>query len=300
MAEVRKNTASGAVKVKTKKRSQWVSVMYRFRKNKLAMVGFVLFLILVFVAVAAPLLANYEEDAIRQVVKERFQTPNAEHWFGTDQYGRDVFARIIYGARTSLVVGLTTVVIALSLCAIIGSAAGYYGGKVDNVLMRIMDVFLAIPQNLMAISIVAALGTDLKNLMIALTISNVPRFSRIVRSAILQIRGQEFIEAAKACGTRDIRIIAKHIIPNAIGPIIVQATLSIGHTIISIAGLSFIGLGIQPPKPEWGTMLSEAKSRMREYPYLILFPGLAIMWTVLSLNLMGDGLRDALDPKLKN
>lgn len=170
----------------------------------------------------------------------------------------------------------------------------------DNILMRIMDVFLAIPQNLMAISIVAALGTDLKNLMIALTISNVPRFARIVRSAILQIRGQEFIEAAKACGTRDVRIIAKHILPNAIGPIVVQATLSIGHTIIAIAGLSFIGLGIQPPKPEWGTMLAEAKSRMREYPYLIMFPGAAIMVTVLALNLMGDGLRDALDPKLKN
>lgn len=283
-----------------KKRSQMKSIWFRFKKNKLAMLGLVLLVFLIVIAIFAPLFADYEKDAINQNMEERLQSPNKKHIFGTDQYGRDVFARVIFGARVSLSVGLITIAISLTIGAIIGSVAGYYGGRIDNVLMRIMDVFLAIPQMLMAISIVAALGPGIFNLLIAMSISSVPRFARIVRSSILSIKDQEFIEAAKACGTRDRRIIAKHIIPNAIGPIIVQATLSIAGTIISISGLSFLGLGIKAPMPEWGSMLAEGKAQMRYYPYLVIIPGLAIVLAVMALNLMGDGLRDALDPRLKN
>jgi peptide/nickel transport system permease protein len=188
----------------------------------------------------------------------------------------------------------------LIIGAVIGASAGYYGGRIDNILMRIMDVFLAIPQMLMAISIVAALGTGMFNLLIALSIAQIPRFARIVRASILTVKGQEFIEAAKACGTRNSRIIAKHILPNAIGPIIVQATLNVASTILVISALSFVGLGIQPPTPEWGSMMADAKNQMRYYPYLVIIPGIFIGLTVMSLNLMGDGLRDALDPRLKN
>lgn len=276
------------------------SIWYRFKKNKLAMFGLILLIIMVLIAIFADRFALYQKDAIEQNIAIRFQFPSRSHIFGTDQYGRDVFARIIFGSRISLFVGIVTVAISLAIGSVIGACAAYYGGKLDNVLMRIMDVFLAIPQTLMAISIVAALGTNLKNLLIAMSIAFIPNFSRIVRSSIMQIKGQDFIEAAKACGTSDSRIIIKHIIPNAIGPIIVQATLNIARTIISIAGLSFIGLGVQPPTPEWGTMLSEGKENMRSYPYLVIMPGVAIMLAVLAFNLMGDGLRDALDPKLKN
>lgn len=283
-----------------KKRSQLSSIWYRYKKNKLAMIGLILLLALIVIAICAPLFADYEQDAIKQNMSERFQFPNKDHIFGTDQYGRDVFARVIYGSRISLSIGLATVLIALTIGVVIGSVAGYYGGAIDNVIMRIMDVFLAIPEMLMAISIVAALGPGIENLLIAMVISNVPRFSRIVRSSILSIKDQEFVEAAKACGTTDREIILKHIIPNAIGPIIVQATLSIAGIIIAISGLSFLGLGVKAPQPEWGTMLAEGKTQMRYYPYLVVIPGLAIVITVTALNLMGDGLRDALDPKLKN
>ena len=288
------------IKDTTKKRSQIKFIWHRFKKNKLAMIGLFMLIVLTILSISAPLLRDYDKDVISQDVKIRFQSPNREHILGTDQYGRDIFARIIYGGRISLSMGFAVVAIAMLFGSIIGASAGYYGGKIDNILMRIMDVFLAIPQILMAMAIVAALGTDIKNLLMAMTIANIPKFARIVRSAILQIRNQEFIEAARACGTSDARIILKHIIPNAIGPIIVQATLNIAQTIIGIAGLSFIGLGIQPPKPEWGTMLAEAKSQMRNYPYLVIVPGLSIMMAVLAFNLIGDGLRDALDPKLKN
>lgn len=283
-----------------KKRSQMKSIWFRFKKNKLALVGMVLLTILIVMAIFAPLFANYEDDAITQNMQERLQTPNKDHIFGTDQYGRDVFARVIFGARVSLSIGLLSIAISLSIGAAIGSIAGYYGGKIDNILMRIMDMFLAIPQMLMAISIVAALGPGIMNMLIAMVISSIPKFARIVRSSILSIKDEEFIEAARACGTRDRRIILKHIIPNAIGPIIVQATLSIAGTIISISSLSFLGLGVRAPMPEWGSMLAEGKEQMRHYPHLVVIPGIAIVLAVMALNLMGDGLRDALDPRLKN
>lgn len=283
-----------------KKRSQLKSIWFRFKKNKLAILGMALLVFLIAVAIVAPLLADYEADAIKQNMKERLQPPSKEHIFGTDRYGRDVFARVVFGARVSLSIGLASILISLIIGTLIGAVSGYYGGRVDNILMRLMDIFLAIPQMLLAISIVGALGPGILNLLIAMIIPNIPKFARIVRASILSIKGQEFIEAARACGTRDRRIIGKHIIPNAVGPIIVQATLSIAHTIIATSSLSFLGLGVKAPMPEWGAMLSEGKEYMRHYPYLIMIPGIAIVLTVMALNLMGDGLRDALDPRLKN
>lgn len=283
-----------------KKRSQIGSIIHRFKKNKLAIFGLVVFMAMVFVAIFANFIVDYEADAIKQDMKNRYSEPSAEHIFGTDNFGRDVFARIIFGARISLFVGIIAISISLFIGAIIGASSGYYGGKIDNVLMRIMDIFLAIPQTLLAIAVVAALGTDMINLLIALSIAQVPRFARIVRSAILTVKGQDFIEAAKACGTKNSRIITRHILPNAVGPIIVQATLSVASTILVISALSFVGLGIQPPTPEWGSMMADSKNQLRYHPYLVIIPGIFIGLTVMSLNLFGDGLRDALDPRLKN
>ncbi len=283
-----------------KKKSQLMSIWHRFKKNKLALFGLVVFAIMLFIAIFADFIVDYERDAISQHMTKRFMSPSAEHIFGTDGFGRDMFARIIFGARISIFVGVVTIALALAVGAVIGASAGYYGGYIDETLMRIMDVFLAIPQMILAIAIVAALGTGMVNILIALTVAQVPKFARIVRASILTVKTQDFIEAAKACGTSDSRIIARHIIPNAIGPIVVQATLNVATTILVIAALSFVGLGIQPPTPEWGSMMADAKSQMRYHEYLIIIPGLFIAFTVMALNLMGDGLRDALDPRLKN
>lgn len=286
--------------VTIKKKSQLVSILKRFSKNKLAMFGMILFLSMCLVAIFANIIVDYDKQVVMQNMAERLQLPSKTHLFGTDAYGRDMFGRIIYGARISLFVGIFSVGISLFFGAIIGASAGYFGGMVDNVVMRIMDIFLAIPSTLMAIAIVAALGQGMINLLIALSISNIPRFSRVVRSAVLSVKGEEYIEAAKAFGTSNARIIARHILPNAIGPIIVQATLSMASAIIAISSLSYVGLGIEPPTPEWGSMLADAKAQMRYYPHLVIIPGIAIVLAVLALNLIGDGLRDALDPKLKN
>ena len=296
MSQTNALQAKGAPKRKSQLHFIWV----RFRKNKLAMFGLFLFIALVLVGACAGLLADYDADAISQNMTIRNQAPNGEHIFGTDHYGRDIFARVIFGARISLFVGILTILISLTAGAIIGAVAGYYGGKVDNILMRIMDVFMAIPSILLAISIVAALGNGMGNLLLALSVSNIPRFARIVRSSILTVKGQEFVEAARAYGTSDSGIILRHILPNTIGPIIVQATLSMASTILTISSLSFVGLGLPSSVPEWGSMLSEAKPFMRYYPYMIIIPGIAIVLSVMALNLIGDGLRDALDPKLKN
>lgn len=292
-------TAKGS-KVRVKKRSQLKSIWFRFRKNKLAMFGLILFLLLALMAIGAGIFLDYDTDVIGQHMKERLQFPSSAHWFGTDQYGRDVFARIVWGSRISLVVGLFTVGIAMTVGGLIGALSGYYGGKVDMVLMRIMDVFLALPGTILAVAIVGALGPGLINVLLAMSICRIPQFARIVRSSVISLRGQEFVEAAKACATGDFRIIMRHIMPNAIGPLVVQATLNMATTILGVAGLSFIGLGIEAPIPEWGSMLSEARDQMRYYPYLMVIPGVFIMLSVLSLNLIGDGLRDALDPRMKN
>ncbi len=290
---------STAGKAKRRKRSQLSLIWFRFRKNKLAMLGLIIFLIMIFMAAYVSIFGDYEK-AITMDMPNKLQTPSAAHLFGTDQFGRDILMRMMFGARISLSVGLLTMVLSLVVGSLIGAAAGYYGGKVDNLLMRIMDVFLAIPSTLLAISIVAALGQGMFNLLLATAVSQIPAFARVVRSAILTVKGQDYIEAARACGMRGGRIILRHILPNAMGPIIVQATLNIARTILGISSLSFVGLGISPPTPEWGSMLSEGKTMMRYYPHLILIPGAAIALAVMSLNLIGDGLRDALDPRLKN
>lgn len=295
-----KTKETGGMPAPTKKNSQLKTIGKRYLKNRLAVFGLVLFLVLIILSLGAGLFADYEADAITHNMQARLQPPGADHLFGTDRYGRDVFARVLFGGRISLLVGTLTILISLAGGSLIGAAAGYYGGKVDNILMRVMDVFLAIPSILLAISIVAALGNGMMNLMIALSVSSVPRFARIVRSFILTVKGQDFVEAARAYGCRNRKIILYHILPNAIGPIIVQATLSMANTILMISSLSFVGLGLPSSIPEWGSMLSEAKEFMRYDPYLIAFPGIAIVLAVMAFNLIGDGLRDALDPKLRN
>lgn len=282
------------------KRSQIQMIWNRFRKNKTAVLGLFLLSAIILIALCAPLLVDYKVDALEQNISERLLSPGSGHLLGTDQFGRDLFARIIYGARISLSLGFGAIFISVTIGILLGSVSGYYGGKIDNFIMRIMDVFLAIPHVLMAMIIVAALGAGTQNLLIAMAISSTPQFARIVRSAIITQRDSLYIEACKALGTRDMRIIVKHIIPNALGPIVVQATLNLAKTILNISFLSYLGLGVPSPTPEWGAMLSEAKDLMLYYPYLIMVPGCAIIVSVLSLNLLGDGLRDALDPKLKN
>ena len=284
---------------KVKKRSQLKALWFQYKKNKLAMFGLILMSLMILTAVCAGFFLDYDTQVIGQSIRSRLQWPSAAHWFGTDQYGRDLFARVIWGSRISLFVGFFTVGIAMTVGSLIGAFAGYYGGRVDNILMRIMDVFLAMPGTIMAVAIVGALGPGIINVLMAMSICRIPQFARIVRSAIISIRGQEFVEAARCCGSRDLRIIFRHILPNAVGPIVVQATIGMATTILGVAGLSFIGLGIEAPLPEWGSMLSEAKSQMMYQPYQMFFPGIAIVLAVLALNLIGDGLRDALDPRMK-
>ncbi|MCI9023524.1 MAG: ABC transporter permease [Dorea sp.] len=281
-----------------KSKSQLMTVLKSLSRNKMAVLGLVILLLLVVMGIFADFIAPYGYAEMDW--KSAFEHPSAKHWFGTDEFGRDIFSRIVYGARTSLLVGFVSVGIAVVVGGALGAVAGYYGKRVDNVIMRLMDVLLAIPQTLLAIAIVAALGTGLTNLMIAVGVSSVPTYARIVRASVLTIREEEYIEAAKASGTKNSKIIIKHILPNCVAPVIVQVTLGMAGAILTAAGMSFIGLGIQPPNAEWGNMLSTGRDYIRGYSYMTIFPGLAIVITVLSLNLLGDGLRDALDPKLRN
>ena len=270
----------------------------RLRKNKLAMVGLVIFAIFALTAIFADVIADYETQALA-MTRDRLETPSAEHLFGTDVVGRDVFARVVHGARISLSIGLSVTAISLIAGGFIGAVAGYFCGKIDEIIMRVMDILMCIPAILLALAIVAALGTTILNLLIAISIATIPGYVRIIRSAVLTVAGQDFIEAARSCGVSTMGIITKSVLPNAIGPIIVQATMSVASMILAAAGLSFIGMGVPPTQPEWGVMLSDAGAYMESYPHLVIFPGLAIVLSALSLNLLGDGLRDALDPRLK-
>jgi peptide/nickel transport system permease protein len=271
----------------------------RLKKNKLAMVGLVIISVFIFAAIFADLIVDYHDMAITQS-RNRLAPPSLKHIFGTDHLGRDVFARIVHGGRLSLSLGFVSTAIALVIGGIFGAMAGYFGGRLDSIIMRIMDLLLSLPAILLALAIIAALGTSITNLVIAIVVANIPGFARIVRASVLTVVGQEYIEASKAIGMGSTRIILTNVIPNALGPIIVQATMAVAGMIIAAASLSFLGMGIQPPTPEWGAMLADAEGYMRHYPYLVIFPGLAIVLSALSLNLVGDGLRDALDPKLKN
>ena len=282
-----------------KKKSQFVEVWKRLCRNKTAVLGLVIVALLTLMAILSPILIDYETQVIKTNYSEALQAPSADHWFGTDEMGRDILLRVMYGSTVSLSIGVVTVAVSLTVGLILGAAAGYFGGKTDMIIMRIMDFFLAIPGTLLAICIVASLGNSIPNLVIAQAVSSIPTFSRVVRGAVITARDADYVEAARAIGAKDATIIFHEVLPNSLAPIIVQTTLQVASVILSIAGLSFIGLGIPAPRPEWGAMLSGARAYIRDYSYMCLFPGLAIMTTILSLNLLGDGLRDALDPRLR-
>ncbi|MDR1732593.1 MAG: ABC transporter permease [Synergistaceae bacterium] len=271
----------------------------RFKKNQGAMAGLVILCVIFFCAIFANVIAD-ESLIVKQNARIRLQGPSSAHLFGTDVYGRDIFTRVIFGSRISLTIGIVAALNALLLGGSLGAVAAFYGKRVDEIIMRIMDMLMAIPTTLLALSIVAALGSSMTNLLIAISLSSMPSFARLVRSSILSVVEMEYVEAARACGTGDLRIILKDILPNAIGPIIVQTTQSISGMILTASSLSFIGMGVQAPQPEWGALLSEAREYMRTYPYMIISPGIFIILTALSFNLLGDGLRDALDPRLKD
>jgi peptide/nickel transport system permease protein len=285
-------------KAGTGSRTQLGLIVFRFKRNKLAIAGLVFLALLMIFILAAPFYAKYD-DAIRQDIPHRFEPPNVNHFFGTDAYGRDLFSRIVYGGRISLFAGLATVVSACFVGLALGGVAGYFGGWIDTVIMRIIDILMSVPSLLLAMAICTALGEGTRNMILALVVTDIPRFTRIIRSSILTLRNQEFVEAAKCCGTSNFRIITKHILPNGMGPVIVSATLSLGSAILSIASLGFIGIGIAPPTPEWGTILSDNRSYLRYYPYLGFIPGIMIGLSVMCVNFVGDGLRDALDPRMK-
>jgi peptide/nickel transport system permease protein len=282
-----------------KKKSQLKEIWRRLKKNRMAVAGLVIIVCLFAVAICADIIADWDDVVVKQNIPERLQKPSKEHWFGTDEYGRDIFARIIHGTRVSIQVGFISITISLILGGILGSIAGFFGDKIDNLIMRLMDIFLAMPNILLAIAIVSALGSSIPNLMIALGIANTPKFTRVVRAAVITVKDQEYIEAARAIGARNHTIIMHHILNNCMAPIIVQATFRVATAILTTSSLSFLGLGIQPPAPEWGAMLASGRTYIRDYSYMLIFPGLAIMLTILSLNSLGDGLRDALDPRLK-
>jgi len=282
---------------KIKKQSQFGAVARRLSKNPLAVSGFFVAVFLAAMAIFAPLIAPYPYD--QQNLSHTREAPSWEHPFGTDELGRDVFSRIIWGSRFSLSIGILAVLVGTSIGMVFGALAGYFGSVVDDSIMRLIDVFQSIPGILLAIAISVVLGPGFFNTMLALSIGCIPMACRLTRAAILGIRHQEYLEAATSINASTPRILLRHVLPNAFSPVLVSATMMIGHIIMAAAMLSFIGLGVQPPIPEWGAMIAGGRSLIRSCPWMVIFPGIFIMLTVLALNLLGDGLRDALDPKLK-
>jgi len=281
------------------RKSRGAQMRRRFLRNKTAMAGLILFTLIVLMAVCAPLIATYYDVTFKNDVRNQFAPPSLKNWAGTDDFGRDIFGRIVYGARLSLLIGLSAIGVSLLVGGTLGSLAGFYGGFWDNVIMRAMDVFLCLPDVLLAIAIAATFGVSELNITLAIGLAFTPRMSRVVRAAVMSVRGNEYVEAARSIGARNWRIITRHVLINCIGPIIVQVTLYVANAILTISALSFIGLGIKPPTPEWGNMLALGRNFMRDHPNVVVAPGLAIFFTILSLNLLGDGLRDTLDPRLK-
>ena len=282
----------------TRKTSQAAEVWRRLKRNKAALAGGALVAVFVLVALTAPLIAPYDPN--EGDLGQRLKPPSAAHWLGTDALGRDVLSRIIHGAQVSLQIQVVAVLIALVLGTLLGMFGGYYGGWADHVIMRGMDILLAFPGIFLAISIIAVLGPGLLNLMLAAGIYSVPQFARIVRGSILSLKEKEFVEAARAAGESDRSILFRYLLPNSMAPIIIQTTLRMATVLLTASGLSFLGLGVQPPRAEWGAMLSTARPYLITAPHVATFPGLAIMLVVMGFNLFGDGLRDSLDPRLKD
>ena len=282
---------------KLKRQSEFFVVARRLSKNSSAVIGFVVAALLVLMAIFAPLIAPY--PPAKQDLTHTRQAPSALHIMGTDELGRDIFSRIIWGSRFSLSIGVLAVLIGTAIGMLFGAIAGYFGGVVDDVIMRLMDVLQSIPGILLVITISVVLGPGFFNTLLALSIGGIPMGCRLTRASVLGVRHQEYLEAAISINASTPRIILMHVLPNSFAPVLVSATMSIGNIIMMAAMLSFIGLGVQPPTPEWGSMIAGGRNLIRSCPWMVTFPGIFIMFTVLALNLFGDGLRDALDPKLK-
>ncbi|NCC97474.1 MAG: ABC transporter permease [Synergistales bacterium] len=285
--------------ISTKKKNiSHLSIIWRrLSRSKTAIIGLFIVGLYVLTAIFGPYLAPH--DPIAQDLSKTFLAPSAQHLMGCDEFGRDIFSRIIHGARVSLIIQFNSVVIALVVGIALGAMGGYFGGLVDEIIMRLMDVMLAFPGMLLALAIVAMLGPNLTNLIVAIGIYSVPQFARVTRGAVISVKKNEYVTAAKAIGESDFSIITRYVLPNALSPIIVQTTLRMATVLLTAAGLGFLGLGVQPPTPEWGTMLSGARMYLRTAPFVAFFPGLAIMLVVLGFNFFGDGLQDALNPRLK-
>lgn len=266
-------------------------------KSAVASMGFLCLIILL--AIFANILFD-EALVTTQNTAIRNSPPSLEHWFGTDFYGRDIFIRMVYGSRVSLAIGIITMGVSMIIGGLLGAVAAYFGGKIDGIIMRLTDMFMAIPETLLALCVVAAMGSSAVSLIAAMTVACIPGNCRLVRSTVLGITDTEYVQAARACGMKDLSIIVKEIIPNSLGPIIVVSTQGIANLMLTASSLSYLGMGIQPPNPEWGSMISEAREFLRSDPYMCIIPGIVIVLTALSFNLLGDGLRDAMDPRLKD
>lgn len=289
--------ASAPIQEETVRKKSKNTVFRRFLKNKLATAGLIILIIMILLAIFAPVLATHDYQAVDPIHANT--PPNSEHLLGTDQYGRDLFSRMLYGARYSLAIGICSQLLAVVIGVILGSLAGYFGGFVDNLILRFTDIFQSIPSTLLAIVISQALGSGFIQTMIALAVGGVPVAIRMLRASMLTVRGQEFVEAAEAIDCGSVRTMFKHVLPNSLAPMIITTSLGIGRMIMTSAGLSYLGLGVQEPAAEWGAILSLGKSMIRYHPYQVVVPGVAIALIILAFNLMGDGLRDALDPKLR-
>jgi peptide/nickel transport system permease protein len=280
-----------------KRKSPFAAILKRLAYSKLAITGLVILIVLIIVTILAPWIMPYGNNAID--AKNKFLKPSSEHLFGTDELGRDIFSRMLYGSRFSLLLAFSAVLISIVGGVVVGSIAGFFGGAVDQTIMRVTDVIQAIPGLLLNMALAVAFGPGFFNTILALGLSNIAHNARLMRSAVLKVRKMEYLDAATAVNCSNLRIISRHVLPNSFSPMIVSATMGVGHLILSAAALSYLGLGVQPPTPEWGAMLSAGRNYIMKYPHMTLIPGLCIMVVVLAINLFGDGLRDALDPRLK-